>query len=444
MASICNEDEHEVVLIASRGALDAFSDNVSSLWAPSTIPIIEPLHRLSALEFCRDFVGRSRPCILQDTSVSTSSQLHTPPLPRWSVDDIQRLCGDDLEITVNVTPDGHGDAIRTIGARKRDDDNIIDTDIEENLHEQVFLLPEERRMRMSSFVRALRAKGTETPSTDAADSGYRHAEDVDHRHQQNQLDPEYLTTLHGISHVTPAGHKIVILDQASQTDTANGDNSVFYYSLQNDCLRSECAALLTPLQASAGPLLIWAEQAFGTGPPDAVNIWIGDERAHSSLHKDPYENLFYVASGEKIFTLYPPSDAAFLPVVSMPTRRLVSRRSEHHEGGTGLEWHIVEEYQCDDNDNGIEHRCVKTTPWIYPTQGSTSEYLHPMTVRVQAGDILYLPSLWFHAVSQSQETVAVNWWFDMQFQSPLYCYFQLLESCTLRSRHTRRDIATKS
>jgi hypothetical protein len=116
------------------------------------------------------------------------------------------------------------------------------------------------------------------------------------------------------------------------------------------------------LQASAGPLLLWAEQAFGTGPPDAVNIWIGDERAHSSLHKDPYENLFYVASGEKIFTLYPPSDAAFLPVVSMPTRRLVSRQSEHREEDTCCEWHVVEEYQSDDNDNGIDNRGVTTTP----------------------------------------------------------------------------------
>ncbi|KAI2503457.1 cupin-like domain-containing protein [Fragilaria crotonensis] len=410
MASICSEDEQGVILIASQGALDAFSDNVSSLWAPSTIPIIEPLHHLSALEFCRDFVGRSRPCILRDTTASTSSsQRHVPPLPRWSVDDIQRLCGDDLEITVNVTPDGHGDAIRTIVARKCcDDDSFKDSDIEETKHEQVFLLPEERRMRMSSF------------------------------------DPEGLPTLHGISRTTPAGEKIVILDQASQTSTANGDNSVFYYSLQNDCLRSECSALVTPLQASAGPLLLWAEQAFGTGPPDAVNIWIGDERAHSSLHKDPYENLFYVASGEKIFTLYPPSDAAFLPVVSMPTRRLVSRRSEHREEDTCCEWHVVEEYQSDDNDNGIDNRGVKTTPWINPSQGSTSEYRHPMTVRVQAGDILYLPSLWFHAVSQSQETVAINWWFDMQFQSPLYCYFQLLESCKLHARHMRRDADTKS
>ena len=444
MTNNCSEDEQGVVLIASEEALDAFSDNVSSLWSPSTIPVVEPLHSLSTLEFCRDFVGRSRPCILRDTSTSTSA-LAVPSLPRWTVDDIQKICGDELEITVNVTPDGHGDAIRTIVARKSGEDYIKCSDIDGIRHEQVFLLPEERRMQMSSFVRALRAKGLETPSSVVENAGHHHGDDAAHWHELNQLDAEGLPMLFGTTRITHAGHTAVTLDRSSQSSTAIGDDNVFYYSLQNDCLRSECTALLRPLQASAAPLLHWAEQAFGTGPPDAVNIWIGDERAHSSLHKDPYENLFYVASGEKIFTLYPPSDAAFLPIVAMPTRRFVSRSSEDDEGGLPS-WHIVEEYQDHDDNVGncIDHPCVKTTPWIYASQGSAPEYLHPLTVRVKAGDVLYLPSLWFHAVSQSQETVAVNWWFDMQFLSPLFCYFQLLENCRLRVGQTRRDVHNKA
>merc|ERR1719221_2224372 len=51
--------------------------------------------------------------------------------------------------------------------------------------------------------------------------------------------------------------------------------------------------------------------AFGN-EPEAVNLWIGDERAVSSCHKDHYENLYVVVRGEKIFTLLPPSAAPFL------------------------------------------------------------------------------------------------------------------------------------
>jgi jumonji domain-containing protein 7 len=46
--------------------------------------------------------------------------------------------------------------------------------------------------------------------------------------------------------------------------------------------------------------------------PEATNIWIGDERSISSLHKDPYENLYVVVSGKKTFTLLPPTDTPFL------------------------------------------------------------------------------------------------------------------------------------
>lgn len=41
-------------------------------------------------------------------------------------------------------------------------------------------------------------------------------------------------------------------------------------------------------------------------PPDPppfspqVNLWIGDHRAVSSFHRDPYENMYAVLVGEKV------------------------------------------------------------------------------------------------------------------------------------------------
>ena len=69
-----------------------------------------------------------------------------------------------------------------------------------------------------------------------------------------------------------------------------------------------------------------------------------------------------------------------------------------------------------------------------------------MKVKLRAGDILYLPSFWFHHLTQSQVEVcctqevefsekiffpqgciAVNYWYDMQFDVK-YNYFNLLQN----------------
>ena len=42
-------------------------------------------------------------------------------------------------------------------------------------------------------------------------------------------------------------------------------------------------------------------------------------------------------------------------------------------------------------------------------------------------EMLYLPSLWYHRVTQTRETVAVNYWYDMRFDSPHWCYFNFMQ-----------------
>ncbi len=55
--------------------------------------------------------------------------------------------------------------------------------------------------------------------------------------------------------------------------------------------------------------------------PDAVNFWMGEKRAVTSMHKDHYENLYCVVSGEKTFTLIPPTDQAFVPYKLYPAAK---------------------------------------------------------------------------------------------------------------------------
>ena len=38
-----------------------------------------------------------------------------------------------------------------------------------------------------------------------------------------------------------------------------------------------------------------------------------------SVHKDPYENIYCVISGEKEFTIHPPTDLPWIPYKKYPT-----------------------------------------------------------------------------------------------------------------------------
>ena len=49
---------------------------------------------------------------------------------------------------------------------------------------------------------------------------------------------------------------------------------------QNNSLTEEYPAL----QADIQPGLQWADRVFG-GPPEATNLWIGDDRSVTSFHK---------------------------------------------------------------------------------------------------------------------------------------------------------------
>lgn len=170
------------------------------------------------------------------------------------------------------------------------------------------------------------------------------------------------------------------------------------------------------------------DEAFGKGPPDAMNLWIGDERAVSSMHKDHYENLFYVLDGEKIFTLCPPADAPFLPQESWESGTFHQQsdgswcvRPDDQQVGTNtsVRWIQSNVQPLVEDDEQQRRDVLQRHPLL--------TYAHPIQVKVAAGEMLYLPSLWFHRVTQSCETVAINYWYDMKFDSPHWCYFNFLQ-----------------
>lgn len=374
--------KNEIGLIAPTPALDSLSEDVTFLWlsGQASIPVYDEVP--SSLVFLRDHVALSRPCIIRNAVLDKSE--NKCPL-HLTLDD---LVDSDptLSLVVDVTPDGQGDCLRlaqhqTLGCKHKENS------------QRTFVKPFEHRMSISEFRSCLRAtrSGT-TPSL----------EQIKNRIFQSTADVSCTVSEEAFNHGLPT-------------------EAVYYYSRQNDCLRSELYSLW---QKKLFPEnFVWASEAFGVPEPEAVNLWLGNEQAVSSMHKDHYENLFYVLSGEKVFTLCPPADAPFL---------------YEQNCSSGCFQYSVTEGWTISSDVHQDGTTLKI-PWISAdvVEKEKSEvldefplltYTHPLEVHIRAGDLLYLPALWFHRVTQSCETVGINYWYDMKFDSPSWCYFHFLQS----------------
>ncbi|KAG7464348.1 hypothetical protein JOB18_037318 [Solea senegalensis] len=186
-------------------------------------------------------------------------------------------------------------------------------------------------------------------------------------------------------------------------------SGVFYVQKQCSNLLDQLSQLSDDMETHVS----WMTSALGKFP-DAVNFWLGESKAVTSMHKDHYENLYCVISGEKNFILLPPTDRPFIPYgVYQPA---VYRQRDDGE------FEVVDQSDCE------------KVPWIPldPLDPDLERYpqyqrARPLRCSVKAGEMLYLPSLWFHHVRQTHGCIAVNFWYDMDYDIK-YNYFQLLES----------------
>lgn len=185
-------------------------------------------------------------------------------------------------------------------------------------------------------------------------------------------------------------------------------DGIYYIQKQNSNLTDEFCELLMDVD----PHVAWATESFGK-EPDAVNFWMGDERAVTSMHKDHYENIYCVISGFKDFILHPPTDLPWIPYDHFP----------------------VAQYQMEEDGSfrSVTLEGVEKVPWIpldplKPDLASYPDYSKATAIhcRINAGDALYLPSLWFHHVRQSHGCIAVNYWYDMNYDIK-YNYFKFVE-----------------
>ena len=198
--------------------------------------------------------------------------------------------------------------------------------------------------------------------------------------------------------LTPDGHGDCIIDGQFVLPFEREMTIQDFYKVQDHVpyIQKQCSSLLLeyPLLVQDAPPLEWAQQAFGM-EPDAVNFWMGDSRAVSSTHRDPYENIYCVVKGIKQFTLLPPTDTPFL------------NRKMHPVAAYDQHMNIVPQ--------------SGQVPWITADPDDPSLcFASPFSITLYPGDVLYLPSMWYHKVKQqetSDKVIAVNFWYDMRFDA---------------------------
>ncbi|KDQ28945.1 hypothetical protein PLEOSDRAFT_1102984 [Pleurotus ostreatus PC15] len=305
----------------------------------------------TALEFSR-LVHISRPVVIEGFKL--------PALHQWSDDYLIRKMGSRT-FSVAVTPNGRADAVT------RGPDGRL-----------YFVEPYPRDMTMEAF----------------------------------------LSTIHDSKSTKHA--LLIPCSSNGPLGTRGGEGNIHYLQSQNGNLftnkyfegSSEDPSEFEPLRADVLAEVPWCTEALGR-PPDAVNLWIGDSMSVTSIHNDPYENIYTVIRGAKHFTLLPPTDSCYL-----------KERSYPHATYT--------------RPNPSSQELVLTPSLLAPTvrwssiqdpgaPGALDERAHPINITLTAGQTLYLPPGWWHHVRQSEElTIAINWWYDIESQGMSWVVLRFL------------------
>ena len=250
--------EVRVVEIMDAGELlDALSHEVRELSLGCTGEVARIEGSPDSLRFLREFVMPNRPCII------TNAIDHWPALRLWSNSYLRAQLAHH-SVSCHFTPDGRADALV---------EATVDSDL--LLHEGL---------------------------------GYAHGD--------GGQEGEIVKTgnASGLVFASALVEALPFPEALNHVLGSSCEGSVAYLQQQNNCFPLEFSALSEDADGDIG----WASEALGC-KPEAVNLWIGTRHSVTSFHKDHYENLYAVISGEKHFTLLPPTDVHRMYVNKYPT-----------------------------------------------------------------------------------------------------------------------------
>lgn len=149
---------------------------------------------------------------------------------------------------------------------------------------------------------------------------------------------------------------------------------------ENDNLREEYSKLFEDVPND----IAFARIALRQGA-DAVNMWIGNERSVTAMHKDNYENIYVQIRGQKRFVLLSPVEMPCVHEQLLPRARYKANASLYElryglaiESSEDEEMLPVPTWDPDDPE-------TRTTPY--------SHLAKPLRITLNEGDMLYLPAM---------------------------------------------------
>lgn len=151
--------------------------------------------------------------------------------------------------------------------------------------------------------------------------------------------------------------------------------------IENDNLREEYVRLFRDVPKDIAFARIALQKQA-----DAINMWIGNERSVTSMHKDNYENIYVQIRGQKHFILLSPIEMPCVNEQPLPQARYRPESKSGHEPDEKL---IIETSEDE------ELLPVPTWDVDKPEKRATTySYLaKPLRVTLFEGDMLYLPAM---------------------------------------------------
>ncbi|KRZ13003.1 JmjC domain-containing protein 7, partial [Trichinella zimbabwensis] len=231
--------------------------------------------------------------------------------------------------------------------------------------------------------------------------------------------------------VRPAGVEMKFKDFLNLiNETTNATNKVFAY-LEYTSMRSYFAGLENDVNE-----MPFVKNILNL---NHLNIWMSDGNTLGKLHFDEYDNFLCQIRGKKQLILFDP-----------------------HQSSRLYEGHILEAMFTYRNGTFYRDRLLKSTSMTMSPVDITlpdfekfpfAKNAVPLNCTISEGDVLFLPSFWWHEVQSypnevEHQNIAVNFWYEPFWKKEFPCRFcelsqRILNLPTLGGRHSRTATQTK-